>query len=248
MGRLTQAVSSTNARAAARGYRVFRAGRAATAMILAAGLLAACTQGDSDRGRNAVMRMFNPDHRPELQVLEQTTDFARVPASRALVHVPDALLVLQRQLGAMVEQRIVLPNDTAARGDNTIHIRAQTGETARLNEFSVEDITNRFGGLPAPFTRDSLTGLRSGRDDLGSFTYATQQIGTDTTCVLVLRRVTGSARPLPRGTEALDVVMRNCVQGSSERALAPLSAQGLAVGGAPQRTIHTLSPHAAPSG
>ncbi|MGY6536820.1 MAG: cellulose biosynthesis protein BcsN [Pararhodobacter sp.] len=228
--------------------RLFRTARLMAGLALAGGLLAACTQADSDRSRNSVMRVFNPDHRPELQVLEQTTDFALVPASRSLVHAPDALIVLQRSLGGAMEQRIVLPNATAMQGDNTIQVRAQTRSTARLSEFSLEDVTARFGGLPAPFTSLQASALQSGRDELGAFTYATQQVGTGTTCVLVLRRLTGSARPLPQGAEALDVVMRNCVPGSVEQALAPLGGRSLSVGGAPQRTIHTLSPHAAPRG
>lgn len=225
-----------------------RALRAIGGLTLAGTVLVACTEAASDRSRNTVMRMFNPDHRPELQILEQVTDFALVPPSRAMVHAPDALLVMQRSLGGALEQRIVLPNATALRGDNTIQVRAQTRSTARLNEFSIEDVTARFGGLPAPFAELDATSLRSGRDDLGAFAYATEEVGTQTVCVLVMRRLTGSARPLPQGAEALDVVMRNCVPGSAEEAMAPLGARALAVGGAPQRTIHTLSPHAAPRG
>ncbi len=223
--------------------------RVAAALALVCGLLVACSQADSDRSRDSIMRVFNPDHRPELQTLEQTVDFALVPASRSLVHAPDALIVLQRSLGGAMEQRIVLPNATAISGDNTIQVRAQTRSTARLNEFSIEDITARFGGLPAPFTSLQPSSLLSGRDELGAYTYATERVGTGITCVLVMRRLTGSARPLPQGAAALDVVMRNCVPGSAEQALAPMGGgRALSVGGAPQRTIRTLSPHAAPRG
>ncbi len=222
--------------------------RLAAVLALVFGLLAACSEADSDRSRDSIMRLFNPDHRPELQTLEQTVDFALVPASRALVHAPDALIVLQRSLRGAMEQRIVLPNATDISGDNTIHVRAQNRSTARLNEFSIEDITARFGGLPAPFTSLQSSSLLSGRDELGSYIYATEQVGTGTTCVLVMRRLTGSARPLPQGAQALDMVMRNCVPGSVEQALSPMGDRALSVGGAPQRTIRTLSPHAAPRG
>jgi hypothetical protein len=88
----------------------------------------------------------------------------------------------------------------------------------------------------------------SGTDSLGSYVYARETIGTNTLCVLVMRRLGVGARPLPRGTQALDVVMRNCVNGTLEQALAPMSGQSLGVSATATGTVYTLSPHAAPQG
>ena len=214
----------------------------------AGGLIAACTPtGDGDRG-GAVMRLFSGESRPDVSVLERTTEYSVIPASRALIHAPGAILTMQRSLGGAIDQKIVLPNDTALRGDNTIRLRAQTSTTARLNEFSYSEVVARFGGLPAPFQDLSENSMRSGRDALGSYVYATRQVGVDTNCVLVMRRLTGSARPLPRGTQALDVVMRNCVRGSTSQAHAPLGERALGVTGGTQGDVRMLSPHAAPRG
>ncbi|MCC5988821.1 MAG: cellulose biosynthesis protein BcsN [Pararhodobacter sp.] len=215
---------------------------------VAGAVVAACGPVPDDELLGGVMRLFSGESRPDVSVLERTTEYTVIPPSRALVHMPDAVLVFQRSFGDAIDQKVVLPNDTALRGDNTIRLRAQTRSTARLNEFSYAEVVARFGGLPAPFQNLSENAMRSGRDSLGSYVYATQQVGVDTNCVLVMRRLTGAARPLPRGTEALDVVMRNCVQGTAEQAMAPLGERALGVRGATQRDIHTLSPHAAPRG
>ena len=217
----------------------------ATAM---AGVAAACAPGSDDEMMGGVMRLFSGETRPDIAVLERTTEYAMIPASRALVHMPDAILVMQRRFGEAVDQKIVLPNDTALRGDNTIRLRAQTRSTARLHEFSFAEVVARFDGLPAPFGDLGENNLRSGRDALGAYVYATRQVGLDTTCALVMRRLTGAARPLPQGTQALDIVMRNCVKGSTEKAMAPLGERALGVSAGSQRDIHTLSPHAAPRG
>ncbi len=62
-----------------------------------------------------------------------------------------------------------------------------------------------------------------------------------------MRRLSVGARPLPRGTQALDVMMRNCVNGTVQEALAPMSERALAVTGAVGAS-QTLSPYAAPRG
>ncbi|KPQ07566.1 MAG: hypothetical protein HLUCCA12_04020 [Rhodobacteraceae bacterium HLUCCA12] len=215
---------------------------------LAAVLVAACTEGGGNRFATGLYRMAGSQRAPSMEVREHTVEFAVVPASRAMIHAPDAVLVLQRNLGSALEQRIVLANPTAMRGDNIIHIRAQTDASARLSEFNFEEITTRFGGLPAPFQRLTDGALLSGEDDLGSYVYARETIGTNTLCVLVLRRLTVGARPLPEGAQALDLMMRNCVQGSLEEALEPLSARALSVSGSAGEAVYSLSPHAAPRG
>ena len=225
--------------------RRLRRGPLAVAMVAA--LLAGCSTGQSDQATTGLYRLLGSQRAPGLEIREQTVEYALVPATRAMVSAPSALLIFERDLGGAVEQRIILPNETAVTGDNVIHIRAQTSATADLNRFSFAEVEARFGGLPAPFERLTERGLSSGSDTLGNYVYARENIGSGTTCVLVMRRLGLGARPLPRGTQALDVMMRNCVNGSVEQALAPVGPRALAVSGTTGAT-NSLSPYAAPGG
>lgn len=221
-----------------------RALRSGLGFALAAlALIAGCSQTSGDRTSTGLYRLMGSQRNPQIETLENTVEYTIVPASRTMVSAPTALIVFERNLGGAIEQRIVLPNATSIRGDNLLHIRAQNAESSRLEEFNFDEVVTRFGGLPTPFERLDASGLRSGADSLGSFVYGTETLGTSTVCVLVLRRLGAGARPLPRGTQALDMVMRNCVNGSVEQALAPMSEGALGVGGTGR---YTLSPHAAP--
>lgn len=225
--------------------RVFRAWICGTLLALS---VASCSQIANDRASTGLYRLLGSERNPGMETLEQTVEYAVVPVSRTMVSAPDALIVFERNLGGALEQQIVLPNATAVRGDNVIHIRAQTADSSRLEQFSFAEVETRFGGLPAPFEHLDASGLRSGTDSLGSFVYGSETVGTGTVCVLVLRRLGIGARPLPRGTQALDMVMRNCVNGTTEQALAPMSARVLGVNGTARGGVLSLSPHAAPRG
>ncbi|WP_323037389.1 hypothetical protein [Pararhodobacter sp.] len=224
--------------------RAVRAGLVASVAALT--LAAGCSQTSSDRTSTGLYRFLGSERNPGIETLENTVQYAVVPASRSMVSAPQALVVFERNLGGAIEQRIVLPNDTTVSGDNVLHVRAQTSDSSRLDQFDFDDLSARFGGMPSPFERLSASGLNSGTDSLGSFVYGTENIGTGTVCVLVMRRLGVGARPLPRGTRALDVVMRNCVNGTVQDALAPMSERALGVSGTAQSGIHSLSPYAAP--
>ena len=180
-------------------------------------------------------------------MLEHSAELVVVPPGRALVHAPQALIVLERNMGVALEQRLILPNRTAVRGDNVLYLRAQSETSARPHEFNFDEIATRLGGMPAPFERTNLGGLLSGSDSLGSYVYARENLGVDTVCVLVLRRLSAGARPLPRGVHAIDIILRNCVVGTLDEALAPMGDRALAQAAAPQGTVYTLSPFAAPT-
>lgn len=214
--------------------------------LVGVALVAACSTSDAQRTSTVFGRIVNSQRNPAIETAEQTVEYGIVPASRALVHAPDALLVFERNLGVALEQRIILPNATAVRGDNVMHLRAQTDASARMGEFNFDEIVARFGTLPPPFQRLQRGSLLIGEDAMGSYLMARENIGTDTICILVLRRLTGDVRPLPRGVRALDMVMRNCVTGSLEQALAPMQERSLAISGAVPRTVYTMSPFAAP--
>lgn len=213
---------------------------------LVGAVVAACTPAGGDRLASGIYRLAGSQRAPSMEMMEHSAEYSVVPASRAMVHASEALVVMERNLGAAIEQRVVLPNATALRGDNVIHIRAQTSASVRLGEFNFSELTTRFGGIPTPFQRLTDGMLMSGEDTLGSFVYASETVGAGTLCVLVLRRLTVESRPLPRGAQAMDVMMRNCVEGSLEQALAPISERLLGVSGSAQGTVYTLSPHAAP--
>ncbi|WP_127104416.1 cellulose biosynthesis protein BcsN [Pararhodobacter zhoushanensis] len=231
--------------------RIFAArstmGRAFLALTASVAVLAGCSEQAGNQAAGGVYGFFNSSRSPAMETLENTVEFAVVAPNRAMVNAPEALVVFERNLGGAIEQRIILPNATAMRGDNAIHIRAQTSGSADLNRLDFAQMSARFGGMPSPFETVQASSMQTGTDSLGAYLYATQNVGTGGVCVLVLRRLGVGARPLPRGTQALDVVMRNCVNGSLEQALAPMSGGAMGVGGA-QGTIYTLSPHAAPRG
>lgn len=199
-----------------------RGGLRSVFVVLGLGLLAAC-DGVTPSGS---------DGRVSLDVIEDTSQYQIVPASRAYINVPMAPLVFERSLGQGAEQMITLPNATSVAGDNKILIRAQTSSTINLARFNLNEVMQRFGGAPYPFQRMNDSQLETGQDALGSFVYATERLGTDTVCVLAIRRLTVGARPLPRGTDALDVVMRNCADGGVQAALEPISARSLSISGA----------------
>jgi len=219
---------------------------AALAVTLA--IVAGCSQSSGDRAATGIFRFLGSERAPRIETLENTVEYTIIPPSRTIVSAPSALIVFERNLDGAIEQRIVLPNETAVRGDNVIHVRAQTRDSARLGEFNFDEIEARFGGLPTPFERLTASGLRSGSDSLGTYVYGQESVGTGTSCVLVLRRMGVGARPLPSGTQALDMVMRNCVQGSVQEALAPMAGGALGVGGSVSGGVLSLSPHAAPRG
>lgn len=214
--------------------------------LAALAILASCTQVQSDRTATGLYRLMGSQRNPSVETLENVVQYSVVETSRAMVNVPSAVVVFERNLNGAVEQRIVLPNDTAVRGDNVIHVRAQTSDSAQLQRLNFDDLRERFGGLPAPFERLNDNALSSSSDALGSYVFARENVGTQTVCVLVLRRLGVGSRPLPRGTQAIDVVMRNCANGTLEQALAPMSQQTLGVAGTVSGTNLSLSPHAAP--
>ena len=76
-------------------------------------------------------------------------------------------------------------------------------------------------------------------------------MGPGVTCGLAIRPISGSARMLRNGTDAVDVMMRNCVAGDQAKALEPIQAAALgqavgATAGGGQAPLHTQSPFAAP--
>lgn len=188
------------------------------AILFGAAFLAACglrLPGDTDS---------------PTELAEATTEFRVVQSTRAFISVPQALLVMERDLGGAVEQRVTLPNQTTLAGENMIMLRAQRAGYARGTRFVLSEQLSQFGGAPAPFTGVSEGALTATTDSFGDITYTTIRPGGDIVCVLAFRRTQTASRALPSGTRALDIMLRNCVSGSVEQALAPIGASAFGLG------------------
>lgn len=182
--------------------------------------------------------------------IDERTPFVAVSASQAWVNAPDIRSVFQRHLGIEAEQKIGLVNNTTVPGDNMILLRTRTG-SAGLGRLRFEDLVARFGGLPQPFTNLSSGDLLQAEDEAGSYFWAGQMVGGSTNCILGIRRLDSGMRQLPGGAGIMDIIVRNCVNGSQQDALAPLLAASTGVSAAvraPDGSSRMLSPLAAPSG
>lgn len=164
------------------------------------------------------------------ELAEALNEYRIVPVSRGYINAPTAVLVLERDLGIAIEQRITLPNSTSLAGENTIQLRAQSGRSASSTRLVLRDVLVQFGGPPSPFSNVTDSGLTTRSDPYGDITYAVLRPGGDIVCVLAFRRTQTGGRALPRGSTALDLMMRNCVAGSIEQALSPLGPTAFGLG------------------
>jgi hypothetical protein len=186
---------------------------------------------------------------PRLAVLEEVEPLVRIPPARLWASVPDALVVGERPLMSEREQRIGLPNETTLPGDNIIILRARYADWQPVARATLDGIVARAGGPLPPFTAITEQSLRSRTDALGALFWVEQRLPGDVVCVFALRQLPFSARVAPQGTRAIEVVMRNCVHGTPDQALAPIAAERLATtpgATTPQGTTRMLSPLAAP--
>lgn len=195
--------------------------------VLACAAVAALASACDTSG---VQRSFGMPSTERLERAEATQEYRIVRSARAFVNAPHALLVLERDLGSAIEQRITLPNATSLPGENKIRLRVQSGRSASTTRLSLTEIMARFGGVPAPFTNLSEGDLMVSEDRYGSYVYATRRISERMVCVLAVRRVEAGARPLPSGSTALDLMLRNCVDGSVQDALMPIGDRAFGLG------------------
>lgn len=193
-----------------------------------------------------------PQLPPGLEEAEQTSQFVTVPRGKAWLHVPSAVVVTERGLVNSMEQRIGLANRTAVAGDNMITLRARVVPGQTQGRFRYEEFLRRVGGLPQPFAALKSGDLLTGEDELGTYLWAERRMGPDTLCVLGLRRLDSGMQQMPGETNVLDMMMRNCVNGDAERALAPMMAVNIgnmagAGDGPNTKGIKMLSPLAGPT-
>ncbi|WP_157937600.1 hypothetical protein [Oceaniglobus roseus] len=163
----------------------------------------------------------------------------------------EALVMVQRRVGRESEQLIGLENDTTLEGDNYLMLIARLPDGLPAGRFVLGDFLARVGGAPYPFRNVSDKSLRSASDSAGTYFWLQYSAGTQTNCVLAFRRLQGSDRLLPRGTNLMEALLRNCVNGSVEEALAPIRDSQIRLGAisntsAPNGGNRMLSPLAGP--
>lgn len=179
-----------------------------------------------------------------LHQAEDLTPMAQVPPGAAWVNPAGLQLAFQRDLPGGAEQRLLLANQSAVPGDNqlVIRLRHTFGEPGRLR---FEEFLRRAGGLPPPFEALESGSFTDAGDDLGPYSWAEERFGPGTVCVLAVRRLDSAGRHLPAGADAMDMMLRNCVAGPAETALAPILAPsvmgGAAAGQGPSRMLSALA-------
>ena len=186
---------------------------------------------------------------PPLADSEELQPLIRIGLNQTWANAPGALIAGQRHLLSEREQRIGLENHTTLPGDNVLILRARYAPWQPVARAQLDGIVARAGGPLPPFRTVSEANLRSQTDAMGTFFWVEMRQPGDVVCVFALRQLPVAVRLVPQGTRAIEVVLRNCVQGTLDEALAPIRAERLGVATAataPQGTSRMLSPLAAP--
>lgn len=184
-------------------------------------------------------------------VMRHVTQYSLGRLDRLWAAPPAPLVMIQRQIGSESQQLIALENTTTLEGDNFLLLIARLPDGRNAGRFILKDFIARVGGAPYPFRTVSESSLRSAEDSAGSYFWLQYNAGAQTSCVLAFRRLEGSARVLPSGTNVMEALLRNCVVGTVEEALLPILGTQISVGTVATATSRTgdsrmLSPLAAP--
>ncbi|MFT4854394.1 MAG: hypothetical protein ACI9YR_002795 [Bacteroidia bacterium] len=155
-------------------------------------------------------------------MLQVTRQFVVQRLDQSWARPNGAMINITRSLGTEGEQIIGLVNETTISGDNFLWLRARVPDGRDPGLFDLEEFLSRTEGVPVPFSQVSNANLRQDTDSLGNYFYLEWRSGSSTNCVLAFRRIAGAARILPSGTNVLEVMLRNCVQGPIADALAPI--------------------------
>lgn len=179
----------------------------------------------------------------------QQAPFVVQPQADAWLSTRSAQVVFERRFRGRSEQHILLPNRTAVSGENYILLRSHGSRGANIGRFRPLELLKSAGGIPYPFTAAEIRGMTTETDALGQIDWALWTNYSGLTCVLAFRRFDGANRTIPAGAGAMDLAMRNCVYGTVEEALAPISPQGAsfaATGLTEESAPKMLSPLAGP--
>lgn len=181
------------------------------------------------------------------QDLREQTPFTPIPVLQSWINAPGIVMVMQRGLRGESEQRVALVNQAPVAGENVIIMRSRAGNaTARLDFY---EFVRWAGGAPSPFEAIDVGELLTGNDETGTYFWVEQSIGEASHCVFGIRRLTSAQRLLPDGATSLDILLRNCVRGDPEEALAPLlggSVSAAPIAGVEAGQTSVISPLAGP--
>ena len=180
---------------------------------------------------------------------KQNTQFSSLQLTNAWVTPTGGLTAIARKIGPDSQQIIGLANDTTISGDNFLWLRARSGHNA--GRFALTDFSNSLEAVPSPFSKLSESNLQSHADSMGTIFWLEYAAGAQSNCILAFRRIDANRRLMPHGTDVLDVMLRNCVQGSVAEALNPIRDSQISVAAidaahTPPSGTRMLSPLAAP--
>lgn len=162
---------------------------------------------------------------------QSKSSYARGNLNRIWAEPPGALIMLQRGASGDYEQLVGLENRTTLKGDNFLWLNANSGSAGQVNKgVDLKRLIARFGPVPSPFSKIDSNSISTGNDGLGAYFWQEYSAGPKTTCVFAMRRLGTGARSVPSGTRVLDLVLRNCVNGSVTDALAPILGSDSAYG------------------
>lgn len=156
----------------------------------------------------------------------QSAPFVQLSQGEAWVSTRNAQVVLERQFRGRREQHILLPNQTSLSGENFILMRSHGRRALNVGRFQPLELLSSVGGIPVPFNSAMIEGLQTRTDALGQLDWTEWSNYGGLTCVLAFRRFDGVNRTIPAGAGAMDLAMRNCVNGTAEDALAPIGPAG----------------------
>lgn len=223
---------------------------AALLCAAAALVLSACVEpGLGDQVAAAFEPRADGVFSPRIATAEAVEPAVRIDLGRAWSSAPGALVASERRLLSEREQRIGLVNDTTLPGDNVLILRARTAEWQPTARPQLNAIVTRAGGPLPPFTRISETNLRTRTDALGTLFWVEMRMPGDVICVYALRQMSVANRLVPQGTRSIEAVLRNCVPGTADEALAPITGDRVgtpAAAAGPSGAPRMLSPLAAP--
>lgn len=167
-----------------------------------------------------------PDLTKSPEQVAEATPYTVVTAQQAWVSAPGALVVIERRLPNSAEQRIGLENKTLVPGDNFLFLRTH-GLIGLPGPFRFDDFTAMAGGLPVPFTTMKSGDLQTAQDAAGTYFWADSRSGVNTVCVFAVRRLDAATRQMPDSSGSMDILLRNCVDGTNQQALRPILAESV---------------------
>ena len=185
----------------------------------------------------------------EFQARLDRAPYQSQPLSSAWISAPEAEMVLERRYRSVTEQRILLPNLTVMRGENFILLQSERSPLSLGGRFRPADLLASAQGSPPPFDRFEELTFRTTEDALGMMSWARWTNNAGLNCVLAFRRLDATSRTVLRGTSAMDMMLRNCLHGSEEEALAPIGPAAVGFAASPLDPVaapQMLSPLAGP--